>query len=76
MAGSNVVGDSYLRLSDSSGNEVAANDDASNGYGSNLSYLASLPVLEGGASFGARMDRQAGRHHLGVMKMYSIRRPS
>ncbi|KFE72232.1 hypothetical protein [Hyalangium minutum] len=42
LAGSNIVGDSYLRLYDSSGNEVAANDDACNGYGSNLSYTPTI----------------------------------
>lgn len=44
LVGSSASGDTYLRIHDSNGLQVAANDDACGGLGSNLSYTSSAYV--------------------------------
>jgi hypothetical protein len=44
LAGSSAVGDTYLRIHDSNGAPVAANDDACGSLASNVSYTSTAYV--------------------------------
>lgn len=44
LAGSSAVGDTYLRIYDNNGAQVAANDDACGGLASNVSYTSTAYV--------------------------------